>query len=211
MAKSGFLISPLVENTKEFALLFGNPDHLSDQRVKSLRISPDGHSSIFWNSKYTLKLSKLEIRTDSDITKLIKIDTLQEKISEGADNSPAENCDGAIDTVNGITPAPSSIKTANFLSIAGWLAVSAKDAVVPDTVFVTLTDRQGNTSYLKTRSTPRTDVKVYFKQPGMPDVGYEMSMDVSKFKGDFVIGLARVYKGKLGHCPQFNLPVLIER
>ena len=97
------------------------------------------------------------------------------------------------------------------MSIAGWLAVSAKDAVVPDTVFVTLTDRQGNTSYLKTRSTPRTDVKVYFKQPGMPDVGYEMSMDVSKFKGDFVIGLARVYKGKLGHCPQFNLPVLIER
>ncbi|MFA6036677.1 MAG: hypothetical protein WC748_00990 [Legionellales bacterium] len=57
MAKSGFLISPLVSNSKEFSLLFTNT--LVDNDVKSISILSTG-SSIYWRSKYQLKLSTFE-------------------------------------------------------------------------------------------------------------------------------------------------------
>lgn len=39
MAEAGFVVSPLIENTREFALLFGNKRLLNDNKVKSIQIN----------------------------------------------------------------------------------------------------------------------------------------------------------------------------
>ena len=117
------------------------------------------------------------------------------------------NCEGSIDVVNGIFPAPKEIKTSNFLSVDGWLAVSGKDGIVPDNIFVTLKNQQGITKFLKTRRVPRNDVKEYFKQPAMLDAGYTTTVNIAGLRGDYVLGLAKGYKGKLEQCAQFNIPV----
>ncbi|MFC7782479.1 hypothetical protein [Legionella taurinensis] len=53
MAKSGFLLSPLIENNKEFALLFGRDPVLSAKRVKSLRIIAKDNG-LQWQKHYLL-------------------------------------------------------------------------------------------------------------------------------------------------------------
>jgi hypothetical protein len=63
MAKTGFIFSPLIENTDEFALLFSNPGQIKNKAIKSFYISNDGfgfNSKISsWNSHYTMHISKI--------------------------------------------------------------------------------------------------------------------------------------------------------
>ena len=122
---------------------------------------------------------------------------------------PASNCDGSIDIVNGVSPAPQKIVTSSLLSVDGWLAVSAKDGIAPDDIFVTLKSPSGTTEYVETHRTPRNDVNVYFKQLAMPDVGFTTTIDITALNGEYVLGLAMGYKGKLGQCEQFNIPLKI--
>jgi hypothetical protein len=91
------------------------------------------------------------------------------------------------------------------------MTISAKDGVIPDLVFVTLTNESGKTIYVKARSTPHDNVKRHFNQPGMPDPGYAAIIDVSALSGRYILGLARTYKGDLTTCQQFKLPFLIAR
>jgi hypothetical protein len=99
----------------------------------------------------------------------------------------------------------------NALSVDGWMAISAKDGIVPDAVYVTLSDENGKRIYIKARRTPRPDVKEYYKQPGMPDPGYTAFIDVSTLSGKYTLGLSRIYKGALESCQQFILPLIINQ
>lgn len=56
MARSGFLISPLVENTRDFNALFNNPD-FPEHRVKSIRITR------LKNSKHWENIYQLQVKT----------------------------------------------------------------------------------------------------------------------------------------------------
>jgi len=138
-----------------------------------------------------------------------------DKIIKGTPNGMSESrsttCDAFIDVVNGISPAPASLTISNTLSVDGWMAISGKDGVVPDAVFVTLSDENGKKIYIKARRTPRPDVKEHFKQPRMPDPGYTAFIDVSTLSGKYTLGLSRIYKGTLESCQQFSLPLLIKR
>lgn len=60
MSESGFLISPLIENTDEFAMLYGKKGLLDNKLVKSLTIISVG-GSIFWNKNYTITFSQIKL------------------------------------------------------------------------------------------------------------------------------------------------------
>ena len=76
--------------------------------------------------------------------KLSLFRNLFDKISNDTPNGMSESrsiiCDGFIDVVNGISPAPTSLTISNALSVDGWMAISAKDGIIPDAVFVTLVE-----------------------------------------------------------------------
>ncbi len=59
MAKTGFLISPLVENTNEFGLLYANGDGLAKKNVKSFVI--EAKASWLWNTRYEVELVALDL------------------------------------------------------------------------------------------------------------------------------------------------------
>lgn len=65
MAKSGFLISPLIETTAEFVKLYGKNEDLETNQVKSFFISPEEGNTSHWNSIYTATFS--EIARDSAV------------------------------------------------------------------------------------------------------------------------------------------------
>ena len=59
MGRSGFVISPLIENTDDFAALFDTSVELKRKYVKSVQITPAGGDSIIWKDRFTLRLSEL--------------------------------------------------------------------------------------------------------------------------------------------------------
>jgi hypothetical protein len=131
-------------------------------------------------------------------------------LSEAFSEASLVQCDGAVDTVNGAIPALTPLAISNRLTVEGWTVISAKDRTVPDEVFLTLSNSDQQL-YIKVRRTPRPDVKKYLGHPGMPDPGFTAEIDVAKLHGKYALGLSRVYNGKLDHCRQFNIPLLITR
>jgi hypothetical protein len=66
MAKARFLISPLIETTKEFTLLSSPDTALANKVVKAFEISPSGGKSIFWNDTYSVTFSTISLTKDTD-------------------------------------------------------------------------------------------------------------------------------------------------
>ncbi|WP_019232365.1 hypothetical protein [Legionella anisa] len=54
MAKSTFLLSPLIENTVEFSLLYKKDNELEAKRVKSVVIATSQRNNWHWNNTYTI-------------------------------------------------------------------------------------------------------------------------------------------------------------
>jgi hypothetical protein len=55
MARSEFLLSPLIEDTQDFSLLYQNPRDLDDKHVQFFTIKPEGKSaSMMWNLDYVI-------------------------------------------------------------------------------------------------------------------------------------------------------------
>lgn len=211
MAKSGFIISPLINNAAEFGLLFAGPETLYEKQVKSIRISSAEGGSYFWNPGYAIKISHFEFSSapNDDVYKLFHFEPIQKTLPAEVSSEDTVICDGFIDSINDIVPAPSIVKTSRLLSLEGWFALSGRDGTVPEMVFITLTDKQGNKNYIQAQKKPRDDVKIHFKQPDMPDVGYKVYADVSELNGEYRLGLSGLHQGKLLHCQQFNIPIQI--
>ena len=54
----------------------------------------------------------------------------------------------------------------------------------------------------------RDDLNIYFNQSSMSHAGYLAMADVQSLKGQYILGLARGYKGRLEQCQQFKLVTL---
>lgn len=60
MAKSGFLLSPLVENTNEFALLYQNQQLLESKKVKSFSITSRKCKTWDWQNEYIIHFKSID-------------------------------------------------------------------------------------------------------------------------------------------------------
>ena len=161
-----------------------------------------------WNPSYLLKLSTMALPHDAEMTSAVPLDTILTGAPRATSGPSSTVCDGAIDVVNGISPPPATVMLGGILAVEGWTAVSASAGIAPDETFVTLSSADGRRLYVKARTMPRVDVKQHFLHPDMPDAGFTAFVDVSKLRGEYGLGLSRVYKGQLEHC-QFSVPLRI--
>jgi hypothetical protein len=210
MMKTDFLITPLVKNTEEFLLLAaGGSKYLTGNEVKNITMSSGDHAGLFWSKTYSISVRKLNLLKNSDAENSFLFDELKEAAPANLSAPSSQVCEGTIAAVNGVPPNSVIPPVGDVLSVQGWMTVSGKDGIVPEHVFVTLTSESGKTVYIKAHSTPRDDVRWLFKLPWMSDPGYGAMVDVSALSGRYTLGLARTYKGNLGICQQFKLPIQI--
>ena len=208
--RADFLITPLVNSTEEFALLAaGGNKYLAANQVKSITMSSDDRHGWFWNPAYSLSVRKIGLQKNTEIENATLFDKMSDEMPASLSPPSTLKCEGSIENVNGIPPSHDTATVYGTLFLNGWMAIAVRDAIVPDSVHVSLKSESGRTLYIEAHSTPRNDVKQHFNQPGMPDPGYAALIDVSSLKGRYMLGLARTYKGNLGVCQQFKLPLLI--
>lgn len=210
MAKSGFLISPLIENTSEFGMLYGKNGFLDGKLVKSIAIAPLDGGTKLWNNKYTATFSQIKTNSPVDLSKIYKFDEFDSELS-GSKVTEAEKCDGSIDVVNGTNPAPAKFSASGLLSVNGWLTASVNKATLPEAVYVVLTDDKGNHSYLRTRRKSRPDVGAHFNKPELNRSGYSTMVDISALGGQYTLGLAIKNSSKIIICTEFNIPATITK
>jgi hypothetical protein len=210
MANAGFLISPLIENTADFGLLYGDSRLLNKKWVKSMAIEQLNNGPSLWNSNYTITFSRIKTPVPMDITKVYKFDGFDKNLSS-LKAVAAEKCEGFIDAVNGMSPAPATLSASTLLNMNGWLAVSVDQGILPEAVYAVLTDSQGKRRYIKTRTIPRPDVGAFLKKPALNQSGFSIMTDISALKGRYDLELAIKEKesDKIKICPQYKISTLI--
>jgi hypothetical protein len=97
----------------------------------------------------------------------------------------------------------------NILVVHGWNAISAKDAILPEVLYVTLEDKNKNIFYMKAQHTARPDVAYHFHQPTMMNAGFTTYADISHLKGKFKLGITRLFHNRMEVCDQFQMPIVI--
>lgn len=208
MTKSGFVISPLIENTAEFGMLYGESGFLNQKQVKSITIAPGIEKSMLWNKEYIITFSQIKTTAPINLSKIYQFDQFDNHLSDYKAIT-AKKCDGSIDVINTMSPIPAKISASKLLEINGWSAASVDKATLPESVYIVLTNEEGKHQFVKTHKTARSDVGAYFKKPELNDSGYKVMADISALKGQYTLGLAIKVSDKILMCPQFNIPVTI--
>ena len=97
-----------------------------------------------------------------------------------------------------------------FLTVDGWLALAGKQTIATDKVFVTLRGIDGAIQFVATRRVPRDDVRRYYNQPEMPDVGFSTAFMVENLRGAYELHIARAYKGRIEICDNLHRSIFMD-
>lgn len=205
MAKSEFLISPLVEHTTEFSLLYGGVDFLRNKKVESFSItSIEGESQ--WKNTFKVIFKEMPNFIKVDVSKIHNFGHIEQNFPYH-DISVAKNCSGYIDVINDTPAVTSFIVNNNLLKVQGWLVKSTgAKAELHESVLLVLTDPKGKNFFIKTNPMHRPDVAASFKDSKLDTSGYTAIADVSTIKGNYTLGLAYIEKDSVKICPQFKIP-----
>ena len=207
MARSGFLLSPLVRNTAEFGLLYGRPGALAANQVASLVIDTGDGKHAHWQEQFQLVLSELPPQQAIDVSPMGLLSAFDPALGSTA-TPTAASCQGSIDQVNSAAPG-ALVQTAGSIKVDGWLAGPSGQTSRSDKVYIVLSDAKGEHHFAQVKRTPRPDVATYLKQAALADAGYTVNADTSAFKGRFQLGLAVEHGGRIERCPQFSVAVEI--
>lgn len=203
MARTGFLLSPFIETTDEFGLLYLGGTYLESKKVRSISIaSKDGKK--FWNPEYGIEFIAYDVPPDPNILGIYEFSKPELRRSNSI-ISAEDKCEGNIDVINGISPAPIDFRVKSLLNVNGWLVTSVDKGLLPESVYLVLFGREGRTYFIKTEHILRPDVGAYFKNNQLDASGFSTVADVSKLSGYYDLGLAYKERGELKLCPKFNI------
>lgn len=202
LSKSGFLLSPFVEYTSDFGLLYGNKSFLQSKIVKSFSISAEDSDIASWQDKYSAVFKTLENKEPLDLSSVYSLAAVKDVDLDYVLASDGE-CKGAIDVINGIASRP-SVEITGLLKVDGWLAISESSEAISTRTFLAIRDRGGRLKLFETRTTERPDVAAAYHAPELVSSGYTSTADVSSLDGDYSLGLAFQRNEQTKVCPQFS-------
>ncbi|WP_054052315.1 hypothetical protein [Pseudomonas nunensis] len=185
--KSGFIISPLVESTSDFGMLFGDSSFYEHKRVKSFSIVQVKGKTTFWQNEFSVKFKSLDLPPPIDLKKLYTFDPVTDAQSD-PQKAPDSYCLGVIDLVNGVPPTK-AMATSSLLRVDGWLATSTAEGPRPATPVIVLWNKNGQVKLIYTRVSMRPDVGAALKNPDLDKAGYVANADVSGLDGEYSLSL----------------------
>ncbi|MEI7447879.1 MAG: hypothetical protein WCK28_23525, partial [Burkholderiales bacterium] len=206
-APAGFVISPWVEDTTEFGMLYSDRGYLGTKRVESFWITAEWPARL-WSQRYEVRFEPIGPTPSVDVRELLGFQPFVQ-LDAAVELPIAERCDGNVDSMNGLPVGTVPIGADGLLTVSGWLAMSTERGVLPERVLLSLTDASGARHYVRTRSVQRTDLGQHFRDPAMDTAGFAATVDVSALKGPHELGIVVESDGRTARCPQFRIPVTL--
>ncbi|WP_186090870.1 hypothetical protein [Burkholderia gladioli] len=201
MARAGFVLSPLVRNSTEFALMYGAPGTLRSQEVTRFTVEAADGGGYAWQSHYRVTLTPAPVTPAGEPAGLFRHDPLGDLAP--ADRSARRRegaCMGGLLVLNETYPAPASARIDHVLSAEGWLVAQPQTMRPPERTYLSLTDASGHVRYAPTRAMPRLDVQDMIGAGPLPDLGYTAYLDPAGLHGRQTLGVAYASEGELVSC-----------
>lgn len=204
MAKAGFLLSPLIEDSNEFSYMFGKGELLDGKVVESVSIDTNKRARWLWQDSYTLSLTPLP-----PVSAAAEAGFYSSEHREGqllaAGTDAGVVCGGAIDVINHTPVGHLPFRAQGMLNVQGWLTPSAAHQTVARQVYVILTDAQDRRHLVPAQSVDRPDVASAFNNRKLDGAGYMVNIDISGLRGNYKLGLGFDNGEGMKMCSQFAL------
>lgn len=208
VAKSEFMLSPLIEKTQEFLLLYDRR-FLENKDVNSFIITSLSHHNIFWKKQFSVTFKLTNEIPSVNLSRLISTEKIITRIPKNK-IEVTDRCDGFIDNINNISPLPNKLYIKEFLSANGWLVSSLESGTLPRATYLVLSDDKYHL-LIETHKSSRSDVSAYFNNPSIRECGYTTFVDLSGISGQYMLALALKDKDNIIKiCPQYNIPITVQ-
>lgn len=209
MARSHFLISPLVEDTEEFSSLFHAPSLIEDNAVKSIQIL-GYRNGLGWADDIVATITPARHHARAN-TKNFYHTTSPSSAPPKRGLKNADECHASVDYINGINPPPSSVKVGRVLKISGWMAKSVSPAKAAGKRHVVLTSKNDptDTIYYETETTGRSDVGKHFGSAELNHSGFSVRADTHMLDGEYTIRIGYQQGDQILTCEAFSYTAII--
>ncbi|MBB6187490.1 hypothetical protein [Rhodanobacter sp. MP7CTX1] len=205
MAETGFLLSPTVASSTDFAALESTlaPEILAGKYVKSFEIVGASGSRLLWGKDFTATLSTLNVASDKNVDRVL----LNPSVVGTPIDSLPDGGECMIDTLNDVDVAGRAMTiTGNLLEIRGWALVSGALGRENNSVALALVGKDGSVRMQSLRKVKRPDVADYFGKPGLI-AGFEALVDTRPLEGTYDAYVIQTFHGERLACRKNSLRV----
>lgn len=205
----GVLLSPLIESTEDFALLFGEDDLLTDKRVTAIRLLEVERGHSHWRKRYTLTFSETALPPKQPLAMRQALSLQQLQPFDATTALPEVTCEGSIDWLNAIPQGSAHVQYGGLLRVRGWMV--HKDSSGPQVTqpLLVVKSAGGKIWKMPVVGQFRPDVGKRFGNEDLAQAGWHVVGDVLSLQGPVEIQLAYEHHGQVRTCS--NLAVAIER
>lgn len=203
MMQTPFLVSPLVESSREFLSMYVSAEFIDIKKVDSIAIYSKKNNDRDWLDAVGVKFYGMKNPQSKRAGELLNIAKLK-----SATQPVLAECLGSLDAINGGPVLKGAAKVNNFISVRGWNAEKADSNMdnVQRVVFLT-----GDKGVLMANiySEARVDVADHFKAPQMLMAGYSGYVDVTDLQGRYELTTGIERNGQVIRCPQPPVEIFV--
>ncbi|HEY1930681.1 MAG TPA: hypothetical protein VGG99_01590 [Acetobacteraceae bacterium] len=181
IGQTGFLLSPYVGTTADFAMMAGRLDPGIEVRQFMLRAPALG----LWTGSVGVSFMPLQIPPQRDVREklLIQPTTPPPSLASGKVDQ-IEDCSLDVIDDRGFSTLTQPVSVGGAaVSVLGWTAPSTTHGIGPDETWISLTDAEGSQRFYRATVMPRPDVQDFFKQPKMKEPGFSAFLDLQGLSG----------------------------
>ena len=203
MAQSEFLLSPLVEDTDDFARIFRVFDDLPAKRVASFTVTQPSAGPSYWRTDYTVTfVTRAAPAGPGPTTHDLPLHRVSQLNAGDAAQQRAQagSCEGRVESIDAPKDAAGRYVPGDTLDIKGWIFAGAPAGEVA----AVLTDASGRRRFAPLRRTLRADVAKDLRRPELAATGYLGAVALSVPPDDYTLRLAIGVDGAWTLCEPFN-------
>jgi len=194
MTKTKFMVSPLIQNNKDFLMLFSDENLNEAGKVKSISFSAPGAGGMVWKNEFKVSLYSSQSPARDTVSGILGI--VQPKTVE---NLPSMPCTGVIDSLEGSPITGEGRNVGKHLAVRGWITPSVQSYPEDGKAVILLKGPQKEFAF-DMQSSSRPDLAKHFESPSMVNAGYDAILDMRELHGSFDVGLGFVKNGAISAC-----------
>ena len=196
VTNSGFILSPYVNDNMGFSLLFSHDNVLTENSVKSFRVTADNPVFAFWANDFTARLEKLEYDRGHAISKWLNLEVPIPDLPSQTRSTAFSKCVASLDEVK-------LSESHNYFTVKGWVVQEIEQEVIWNDTYLKLQSENG-TRFLKVQRTARPDLATHFGKSSLSDAGFELFANVSELTGDHRMSLSMMFDDSTVSCENIS-------
>lgn len=198
------VLSPLVESSEEFALLYGDLAALADKRVVAMKLMESDQGPSHWQQSMEVTIRKApEVGLQPEALRFASPLPSLQPVADTVSIQPIE-CQGHVDAINAEQAQGEWVFRAQILRARGWAWLAGTHMTAAHRPFLLLADGRGQWK-IPLEPESRVDVANHLGKGTPADVGWTAMSDLRSVVGRFSLTLAFDGDGAVHTCSNLSL------